>query len=203
MSGAERRVQLLDTAREIIRGEGVGALTMTRLADAAGVTKPIVYKHFRNSEDVLIEILKEYRRGSVCAALEVVDGARTIYDYMDRIIDCLFDYVREEGAIVRGITNGFTSSPNIDAFFLSQQRRTHQVYRDLLLQQGVPKDRVSLAAYALMELINATINEYAEREGPANRETLKQMARAAIRSVVQVRGVKPQTPAILFEADDE
>jgi len=199
MPGAERRAQLLDIAREIIRCDGVNALTMEALAEAAGITKPVVYRHFKNSEDVVIEILDEYRLGSIKAAIAVVEGSRTIHEYIDRIIDCLFDYVGENGAIIRSITNGFTSSSSVDAFFLSQQRRTHQVYSDLLLQQGVPEERVPLAAYALMEMINTTINEFAGKTDSAARKTLKDMASATIRSLMHGKGKKPRTPAVLFE----
>lgn len=46
LPGPERREQLLETAIDLARDEGVGQLTLARVAVAAGVTKPIAYQHF-------------------------------------------------------------------------------------------------------------------------------------------------------------
>lgn len=196
--GPQRRAQLLETARAMILKDGAGALTMSALADAVGVTKPIVYKHFENSDAIAIALLKEYVEGSVRAAVEQVRDAATIFEFLDGIVDSLFDHVHAQGAIERSITNGFSSSLRVDGFFLRQRERTHSVYRDLLEQQGVPEKQAALAAYALMEMINITVLEYAGRNDPADRETLKQLVRGTVGAVVKGPGVRPRIPAIAF-----
>lgn len=44
----ERQIQLLNVANSIILAEGTDALTLITLAEKAGVTKPVTYKHFGN-----------------------------------------------------------------------------------------------------------------------------------------------------------
>ncbi|AZN69408.1 TetR/AcrR family transcriptional regulator [Acinetobacter haemolyticus] len=56
----QRRQQLLQVARLIIRTEGVEALTLGYLAQQAGITKPIAYRHFIDKEGLLIAIYKEF-----------------------------------------------------------------------------------------------------------------------------------------------
>ncbi|WIX82750.1 helix-turn-helix domain-containing protein [Amycolatopsis carbonis] len=46
MSYDERHGQVLDTAAAVVGTEGADALTLARVAEQAGVTKPIVYGHF-------------------------------------------------------------------------------------------------------------------------------------------------------------
>jgi AcrR family transcriptional regulator len=58
LSKAERRVQLLETARIIIREEGADRLTLGHLALRAGVSKPIAYDHFGTRAGLLIELYK-------------------------------------------------------------------------------------------------------------------------------------------------
>lgn len=58
LSKAERRCQLLDTARVIIREEGADRLTLGHLALRAGVSKPIAYDHFGTRSGLLIELYK-------------------------------------------------------------------------------------------------------------------------------------------------
>lgn len=56
----QRRQQLLQVARLIIRTEGVEALTLGYLAQQAGITKPIAYRHFIDKEGLLIAVYKEF-----------------------------------------------------------------------------------------------------------------------------------------------
>ncbi|MBN2992365.1 helix-turn-helix transcriptional regulator, partial [Pseudomonas cedrina subsp. fulgida] len=46
LSREDRSRQLLDVAWQLVRDEGTEALTLGRLAELAGVTKPVVYDHF-------------------------------------------------------------------------------------------------------------------------------------------------------------
>jgi AcrR family transcriptional regulator len=195
---AERREQLLKAAREIILRDGVGALNMSALADAVGVTKPIVYKHFQNSEDVIIHILKRYAQGSIDTAAAHVRGAKTIYEFMDGIVESLFEHIKAEGAVARSITNGFSSSERVDAWFLAMQDRFLRVFRHLLQQQGVTEAQSLVGAYALMEMINSTVLEFATKSDHHEKETLKMMVRGALRVLVRGRGAMPKVPRHLL-----
>ena len=53
-----RRTQLLAVAHEIIKREGTDALTLARLAEQAGVSKPIAYDHFGTRAGLLAELFR-------------------------------------------------------------------------------------------------------------------------------------------------
>lgn len=55
---AERRQQLLDVARSIVRDEGTDALTLVTLAERAEVTRPITYEHFKTRPGLLIALAR-------------------------------------------------------------------------------------------------------------------------------------------------
>ncbi|MEW9550188.1 TetR/AcrR family transcriptional regulator [Nonomuraea sp. NPDC050783] len=59
LSKPARREQLLDTAMTIVRAHGTDSLTLLSLAEAAGVSRPIVYDHFGTRPGLLIAL---YRR---------------------------------------------------------------------------------------------------------------------------------------------
>lgn len=46
MSGADRRAQLLDIAREIVAADGYATLSIERVASQSGVTRTVVYQQF-------------------------------------------------------------------------------------------------------------------------------------------------------------
>ena len=55
---AERRKQLLESALAVVREEGADRLTLGRLAERSGVSKPVVYDHFETRSILLIELYK-------------------------------------------------------------------------------------------------------------------------------------------------
>ncbi|KQR62505.1 TetR/AcrR family transcriptional regulator [Acidovorax sp. Leaf160] len=56
----ERLRQLLDVSWVLIGNEGTDALTLGRLADAAGVTKPVVYDHFGTRNGLLAALYQDF-----------------------------------------------------------------------------------------------------------------------------------------------
>jgi AcrR family transcriptional regulator len=53
VTSIDRRTSLLDAAAAIIEKDGVEAVSMESIADRAGVSRPLVYKHFTNRRDAL------------------------------------------------------------------------------------------------------------------------------------------------------
>lgn len=56
----ERRAQLLEVARGIVRQQGTEALTLGFLAERANVTKPIPYDHFGDREGLLMALYQDF-----------------------------------------------------------------------------------------------------------------------------------------------
>src|SRR6266513_871921 len=54
-----RRRQLLDVALEVFAERGYHPTSMNDLADAAGVTKPVLYQHFRSKRALYLELLED------------------------------------------------------------------------------------------------------------------------------------------------
>ncbi|MEM9082185.1 MAG: TetR/AcrR family transcriptional regulator [Planctomycetota bacterium] len=57
LPAAQRREQLLDTAVSLFAKRGFTGATTAELAKAAGVTEPIIYRHFNSKKDLFIAVL--------------------------------------------------------------------------------------------------------------------------------------------------
>lgn len=55
----ERRRQLLDRALGVFASEGFHATSMNDVAEAAGVTKPVLYQHFHSKRQLYLELLED------------------------------------------------------------------------------------------------------------------------------------------------
>jgi AcrR family transcriptional regulator len=58
MPAAARRSQLLEVALERFAAGGYHETSMEEIADAAGVTKPVIYQHFSSKQDLFLELLE-------------------------------------------------------------------------------------------------------------------------------------------------
>jgi len=59
LPAAERREQLIETALAVFASQGYHDTSMNDLADAAGVTKPVLYQHFESKRALYRELLAE------------------------------------------------------------------------------------------------------------------------------------------------
>lgn len=109
MSKEERREQLLEAAFQIVKTEGTDALTLARVAERAGVTKPIAYEHFGTRANLLIAMYQEYAErqdNAMRAALE--NEGRTLDDVTSILsaayVDCAVSAGPEYGAITAALS---------------------------------------------------------------------------------------------------
>ncbi|MDQ3758036.1 MAG: TetR/AcrR family transcriptional regulator [Actinomycetota bacterium] len=59
LPAARRRHQLLDVALDVFADRGFHATSMDDIAEAAGVTKPVLYQHFSSKRALYLELLDE------------------------------------------------------------------------------------------------------------------------------------------------
>ena len=74
-----RRRQLLDVALRVFADRGYHATSMNDLAETAGVTKPVLYQHFRSKRALYLELLEDVGgqlRDSITKATTEANGPR-------------------------------------------------------------------------------------------------------------------------------
>ena len=58
---ADRKRQLLDQAKQLFSTLGYHATTTEKIAQAAGVTEPVLYRHFDDKKALFLEVLQDIR----------------------------------------------------------------------------------------------------------------------------------------------
>ncbi len=59
LPAARRRRQLLDVALRVFAEQGFHPTSMNDIAEAAGVTKPVLYQHFGSKRELYLELLED------------------------------------------------------------------------------------------------------------------------------------------------
>jgi AcrR family transcriptional regulator len=128
MSKEERRSQLLQTALEVIREEGTEALTLARLAERAGVTKPITYEHFGTRSGLLIALFSNYDDKTTAAVREALSTKGETLEGVASILSTSYiDTCLLMGPEVRAVYNSLSTTPETEAF--------RQSWRDFLIDE--------------------------------------------------------------------
>jgi AcrR family transcriptional regulator len=65
MRKAERKQQLLAHAKQLFVTLGYQATTTKEIANAAGVTEPVLYRHFESKKALFLEVLQEIREATL------------------------------------------------------------------------------------------------------------------------------------------
>ena len=113
----ERQEHILNSAADLIIRLGYDKTSMNDIADAAGVTRAILYIHFKNKnalfETLLFREIREYNRNWL-NIIETDPEIRTI------------------GQVFKGVLKAVNQSP----FIAALMRRDRQVFGDYLKQPG-------------------------------------------------------------------
>lgn len=114
LSRQDRRRQLVDVAWSIIRAEGTEALTLPRLAEQAGVAKPVVYDHFAARPALLVALYQEFdthQTALMDAAFQASEP--TLPSRAMVIASSYVDCVLEQGREIPGVISALAGSPEL------------------------------------------------------------------------------------------
>ncbi|SDE04579.1 transcriptional regulator, TetR family [Belnapia rosea] len=117
LSREDRHAQLIDTARRLVRDEGTDALTLGRLAEQAGVTKPVVYDHFETRNGLLVALYRDYdaRQTAIMDAALAACGP-TLAARAEVIASAYIGCVLTQGQEIPGVAAALVGAPEMDAF---------------------------------------------------------------------------------------
>jgi AcrR family transcriptional regulator len=60
MESPLRREQIAEAALKIVVEQGIGAVTVRRVAEAVGISAAALYRHYKNKADILAAVLEEH-----------------------------------------------------------------------------------------------------------------------------------------------
>lgn len=116
LSREQRHRQLMDTAWKLIREEGTDALTLGRLAEQSGVTKPVVYDHFGTRTGLLAALYREFDdRQTALLEAALTASKPTLADRARVIAKAFVDCVLIQGREIPGVVAALAGSPELEA----------------------------------------------------------------------------------------
>ncbi|SCW69855.1 transcriptional regulator, TetR family [Rhizobium mongolense subsp. loessense] len=116
LSREQRLRQLLDVAWRLAREEGTDALTLPRMADEAGVTKPVIYNHFGTRNGLLTALYQDFDARQTAVIDAALEACAPMLERTARVIASSYvECVLAQGREIPGVLAGLAGSPELEA----------------------------------------------------------------------------------------
>ncbi len=125
MTCEERRAAIMRAAVRLFAERGFRGTTTRALADAVGVTEPVLYEHFRSKHDLYAAIVEEKSRGGserAMALLQPYAEARDDRGFFTRLGEFILERYREDPAFVRLLLFVALEDPRLGQLFFDRQQ---------------------------------------------------------------------------------
>lgn len=156
LPAAERREQLIGVAISVFAQRGYHTTSMNHVAEAAGVTKPVLYQHFSSKRELFVELLTEIGdqlRTRIAKATadapgprqQIEAGFRAYFEYMDTHTDA---YRVLFGA-------GARRDPEFASLTRSVEETIAEAIAELIVVDGRPAEDRDLIAHTIVGMTEA------------------------------------------------
>ena len=108
LPAARRREQLLEVALEVFGDLGFHPASMNDVAEAAGVTKPVLYQHFRSKRELYKQVLTDVGDHLLDAISKATAAAKSPHEQVELGFIAYFRFVESNEAAFRVLFGGGT-----------------------------------------------------------------------------------------------
>jgi AcrR family transcriptional regulator len=153
LPAAERRRQLLDTARTLFAERGFHTTAMNDIADAAGVTKPVLYQHFSSKRDLYRAVVEDVGGRLEDTIAKAAAGAPGPREQVEAGMVAYFRFVADESESFEVLFGGETRrDPEFVRLVAATEASIAAAVAGLITIDGIDAEHQSLLGHALVGL---------------------------------------------------
>lgn len=190
LPAAARREQLLAAALGVFAGRGLDGASMNDVADAAGVTKPVLYQHFASKRALYQALLEEVGASLRTAITKATVEASTPREQVERGFAAWYRWINDERDGFRLL---FGSGTRRDSGFAATVRGVEDALAGAiapLIQADVDADHQRILAWGLVGMAEASARRLVAEPVPFDPERvghqLADLAWAGLRGVRRI-----------------
>ncbi len=125
MTAEVRRAAILDAALRLFSERGLRGTTTRALADAVGVSEPVLYEHFKSKHELYAAIIEAKSQEGIVrcmARLEPLAEARQDRLFFMALGEIVLDSFTKDRAYSRLLVSGALEDPELGRLFYERQR---------------------------------------------------------------------------------
>ncbi|WP_146341220.1 TetR/AcrR family transcriptional regulator [Nesterenkonia sp. NBAIMH1] len=149
---AQRRLQLLECAQQLFVAKGFHAASMDDIAEAAAVSKPVLYQHFPGKHELFLDLLDTHLQeltGELTAALA---GEKPNRERVEDTVTAFFTFIaREDEAYRLVFTAGMDHDEAVAARLSQFHSRMATAIAELIVEDtGQPIAEATMIGHGLI-----------------------------------------------------
>jgi len=143
----QRRLQLLEVARDRFAEQGFHATSMDEIAESAGVTKPVLYQHFPSKRALYVELLESTGAELLTTLADATGRAGTARDRVEMGFRAYFEFALGNRSAFRLLlSTAIRSDPEFARIVEEIIDATAETISLLIFIDGSPEQRLVLAS---------------------------------------------------------
>ncbi len=127
----ERRELIVEAAGRLFGERGYDGTRLDEIATAAGVTKPILYRHFDSKRDLYLALLARHR-ADLTSFAGVVPTEGSLRDRLRAVLEIWLAYVEAHAYAWRMLLRDTGGGPDVQAYRQQVQDRARAVLVDMI-----------------------------------------------------------------------
>ncbi len=152
---AARREALLDAADRIVRRDGPAA-SMATIAAEAGITKPILYRHFGDKSGLYAALADRYTGRLLGDLQDALEAGRARRDRVERTVDAYLSAIESEPQVYRFLVHSDEAAPAQSQVRSFTRRLSTLLAAGIAAELAVPPARASAWAHGIVGMVQST-----------------------------------------------
>ena len=162
-----RRDALLDAAVDAIREHGPG-VSMEDLARAAGVTKPILYRHFGHRDGLTAALATRFAHGLESTLQSAMVAGNPPRETLEKTIDAYLEFVERDPEVYRFLVQRLIAGPpdeelSVGNFLRQVATQVALVLGEQLRAAGLDSGGAEPLAHGMVGMVHAAGDWWLER----------------------------------------
>jgi AcrR family transcriptional regulator len=176
---AQRRELIVDAAGRLFGERGYAGTRLDDVAAAAGVTKPILYRHFESKRALYLALLERHR-DDLARFAGLIPAEGRVEERLRSVLDLWLDYVEEHSYAWRMLFRDTGGGPEVEAFRREVHARARAVLAGIirsLSERPVPRREVEAVAELMSMGMASLVLWWMEGAGVSRGAVLDAMVR--------------------------
>lgn len=160
----QRRTQLLDCALQIFVAKGFHAASMDDIAEAAEVSKPVLYQHFPGKHELFLDLLDTHLAQLRAELTSVLNESETNRERVTGTVTAFYEFIAREDEAYRliftaGMDNDDDVTERLDRFYEGVAGAIAEVIAD---DTGQPMAEATMLGYGLLGMATSAASHWSK-----------------------------------------
>lgn len=134
LKAEQRREQLISTAISVFAKGGYDGTTTAEIAKAAKVTEPILYRHFKNKQELFVAIVREVSASTVAHLNEVAQKEKDPAERLRKLCAAIPEHIKRLAEAYQVLYGALTTcrEKKVVEVLKEHYSNMHAVFRDAI-----------------------------------------------------------------------